>query len=342
MMRLWSPLLGLAALATALTPTSSANNQYALDDGVPNSGLTYQMNVDYGWFQSFDTVGTTDTIVNVQVMWAPNSIPVGTPVHLCVWEDANDDGDPSDAILLSHQLATVPIGGSTYTTYLVSPALVHGKFFVGAYLTTDGSFGAISLLDYDTTLTHRAWFLADAPGYFDPAQLSMSAYNHIEVLGAGIHGAFLLRAEGSGNAPTVYGAAKTNSLGCTPQVSFLGTPSVSAGGGFHLFATNVVNRAPGMLIYGTSGRATTPFGGGTLLLAAPIRRTPPTNSGGSLVGVDCSGNYHFDFGAWIATGADPTLTVGTTVDAQFYSRDSGFAAPNNIGLTNAIEFTLVP
>ena len=109
-----------------------------------------------------------------------------------------------------------------------------------------------------------------------------------------------------------------------------------------MLATSVLNRRSGILAYSTSGRATTPFGGGTLCLAAPLRRTPIQNSGGSAAGTDCSGTYHFDFAAWITSGSDPSLVAGTTVNAQFYSRDGGFAAPNNIGLTNALEFTLVP
>lgn len=331
-------------LATCALPSrASAQNTYALDDGVPNSGLSYGLPTDYCWFQSFQTVGAADTITTVRILWAPGMIPAGTPVRLCVWEDPNDDGDPADAILVGQQTSVVPnVVGLAYTSYPISPSLVHGSFFVGAVLTTDGSFGTIALLDYDSPYTHKAWFATDAPGFFDPAALSSSFYNHIEIIGAGIHGVFLIRAEGTGNTPTTYCTAKTNSLGCTPQIASFGTASASAPAGFHVYATNVLNRTPGLLVYGTSGRATTPFGGGTLCVAGPLRRTPVQNSGGSLVGVDCSGTYHLDFASWIAAGNDPSLVAGVTVRAQYYSRDTGFAAPNNVGLTNAIEFTLTP
>ena len=36
------------------------------------------------------------------------------------------------------------------------------------------------------------------------------------------------------------------------------------------------------------------------------------------------------------------LTAGTAVFGQFWSRDPGFAAPNNIGLTDAILFNIAP
>ena len=52
--------------------------------------------------------------------------------------------------------------------------------------------------------------------------------------------------------------------------------------------------------------------------------------------------YNFDFNTWMAGGLDPLLLPGTMVEAQFYSRDPGFGPPNNIGLTNALEFTVLP
>jgi hypothetical protein len=100
------------------------------------------------------------------------------------------------------------------------------------------------------------------------------------------------------------------------------------------------NNQSSVLFYGTSGPASLPFLGGTLCIANPLRRTMIQNSGGSAVGMDCTGQLSFDFNAWIASGADHSLRPGTQVNAQFYSRDPGFAPPNNIGLSDAVEFTI--
>ena len=331
-----------AALLAGALP-AAGQNLYALDDGQPNSGLSYGIPADYCWFQYFDTVGASDTIVDVQVMFQPGGIRAGAPITLCVWEDSNNDGDPADALLVSSAVAVVPpVAGYSYTTFPVPPATVHGRFFVGAFVTTDGSFGSISLLDYDTPFTHRAYFATDAPGFFDPALLSSSFYNHIEVLGAGIHGAFLLRAEGSGATPGAYCTPKVNSLGCTPQIGWFGTPSASASSGFFVQAANVVNRKPGLLLVTTAGRAAVPFFGGTLCLSQPIARTAPQNSGGSPTGLDCSGVYGFDFNAYNSGPSGPHYVAGTLIDVQYYSRDNGFSPPNNVGLTGGLEFLLGP
>ncbi|HVS11249.1 MAG TPA: hypothetical protein VMS76_15375, partial [Planctomycetota bacterium] len=71
----------------------------------------------------------------------------------------------------------------------------------------------------------------------------------------------------------------------------------------------------------------------------PLVRTPLQNSGGVAA---CSGNFSMDFNAFIASGKDPALVSGVTVDGQYWFRDPGFAPPNNTGLTNAIDFTINP
>lgn len=333
-------LLGVLSVSTV----SRAQSTYALDDGAPNTGLSYQMAGDFGWLQSFQTVGAVDSITKVRLMLSTGALAIGTPLHICVWEDPNDDLDPYDAQLVTQLNTTVPaVPALSYLDFaLPSSATVHGTFFIGAYLTTDGNDGTLALIDTNAPVTGRAWFATSFPGGFNPGNMSWNNPNHIETLGSMFHGAFMIRAEGTGNAPTVYCTPKTNSVGCQPAISWLGTPSASAGSGFFLQATSEINRVSGMLLYTTAGRASTPFGGGTLCLAQPLRRTPLLNSGGTLQGVNCSGVYSMDFAAWIATGADPALVAGATVQAQFYSRDPGFPAPNNIGLTAGLEFTLAP
>jgi len=343
-MKILLPIVAPMVALSALAVSGSAQSSYVLDDGTPNTGLSYQMAGDFGWFQTFQTVGSVDSITKVRLMLAPGALAVGTPLHICVWEDPNDDLDPYDAQLVTQLNTTVPVVPSlSYLDFpLPNSATVHGTFFIGAYLTTDGNDGTLALIDTNASVTHRAWFATSFPGGFDPNNMSGNNPNHIETLGSMFHGGFMIRAEGTGNAPTVYCTPKTNSVGCQPSISWLGTPSASAGSGFFLQATSEINRVSGMLLYTTAGRASTPFGGGTLCLAQPLRRTPLLNSGGALQGLNCSGVYSMDFAAWIASGADPALVAGTTVQAQFSSRDPGFAAPNNIGLTAGLEFTLVP
>ena len=138
--------------------------------------------------------------------------------------------------------------------------------------------------------------------------------------------------------PTTYCTSQTSSNGCTPQIAAAGTASVSSSSGFVISASQVRSQQNGMLFYGTNGRATTAWLGGTLCVQPPLRRTPVINSGGNFGAPDCSGVLSRDFNTWTSTAGDPSLFVGQLVRAQFYSRDPG--AGSNLNLSDAVEFYL--
>ncbi len=144
--------------------------------------------------------------------------------------------------------------------------------------------------------------------------------------------------------PIGYCTAKVNSLGCVPLVATNGAASVSSGSGFDIACSNVRNAKVGLLLHGVNGRMAQPFQGGVLCIAAPIRRTPSVNSGGTPApAADCSGVWLIDFNAFVsgALGGTPSPTLlvpGTVVVAQWWGRDPGFAAPNNTALSDGIEF----
>ncbi|MBI5431918.1 MAG: hypothetical protein HZA52_03700 [Planctomycetes bacterium] len=144
---------------------------------------------------------------------------------------------------------------------------------------------------------------------------------------------------------TAYCTTKQNSSGCTPSVQVAGVPSVGAKWGFDLTATNLINRVPGQLLYGVRGRDFRPFHGGALCIAPPVQRMPLQSTGGSASSShDCSGSLAIDVNTFVwLGGGDPLLRVpGTTVDAQWLSRDPGFAPPLDASLTPAIEFVVAP
>ncbi len=138
-----------------------------------------------------------------------------------------------------------------------------------------------------------------------------------------------------------YCTAKTNSQGCLPVIAFTGTPSASSSAPFLITAAQLLNQVNGLLFYGYH-TASTPFLGGTLCVAPPLHRTTVQNSGGSAVGIDCSGAYAFDFNAQIQSAIDLQLVVGAQVFAQYWSRDPGFSNPNNVELTDALVFQIEP
>ncbi len=145
-----------------------------------------------------------------------------------------------------------------------------------------------------------------------------------------------------------YCVAKVNSLGCAPKISASGVASASASQGFVVNANLVRNQKVGLLLYTSVGPATAPFGGGTLCLGAPLRRSPGVHSGGTpFPASDCSGVFSLDVNAFRsgALGGNPASflsVIGQVVDCQYWGRDPGFAVPNNVQLTDALEFLICP
>ncbi len=138
---------------------------------------------------------------------------------------------------------------------------------------------------------------------------------------------------------SVYCTAKVNSLGCTPSIFADGNASASAPVPFEISCSGELNQRPGLLFYGFAPR-NTPYQGGFLCVDSPVRRTALLDSGGTVIGDDCSGVYVYDFNARIQSGADPLLEPGVEVFAQFWSRDSGASFTTN--RSDALRFPVLP
>ncbi len=138
---------------------------------------------------------------------------------------------------------------------------------------------------------------------------------------------------------TAYCTPKVNSSGCSPRILSAGDPYATGPDCFFVCALDVLDSRSGALLWSLSPAAT-PFAGGLACVAPPLHRTPLENSGSLPAWSGCGGRYGFHFSqAYLALHG---CQAGTTIHAQFWSRDPGFAAPDNFGLTAGLSFTLGP
>ncbi len=138
--------------------------------------------------------------------------------------------------------------------------------------------------------------------------------------------------------PLIYCQPATTKSGCVPQIGFTGQPSASAGSGFDVHASELMNRRMGSLLYGHAGPQSKPFMGGTLCIRPGFLRFPVKSTGGTpKPESDCTGTLSYDFNARIASGVDSRLVAGTTVWCQFFFRD-----PEDLGMSDALEITICP
>lgn len=147
--------------------------------------------------------------------------------------------------------------------------------------------------------------------------------------------------------PVVFCQAKTTSNGCLPAISSSGSAYAASNGQFHISASAVINQKPGLLFYGLSGGASIPFQGGLLCVQPPTARSPLQFSGGNPGPNDCSGQFDLFVDAFALglLGGNPLPQLrqaGTTISAQWWGRDPGYAEPNNTLLSNALTYTVLP
>jgi hypothetical protein len=229
-----------------------------------------------------------------------------------------------------------------------------GGVYVGGY--TFGSLGAPNAGLIDAWLAHydsagnQAWIQqlgtsasdsahAAAPDGAGGTYVGGTTQGNLGGPNAGLFDAWLARYDGSCGATSSYCTAKTNSAGCVPSIAMSGTPSASTGSGFTIKTSNVLDNKFGLYFYSKSGASNAPFQGGTLCAQPPLVRTMLQNSGGT---APCGGAFQIDFNAYVASGKDPALIAGQQVWAQTWSRDPGFAPPDNTSLSDAVTFVLCP
>jgi len=135
--------------------------------------------------------------------------------------------------------------------------------------------------------------------------------------------------------PVSYCTAKINSQGCTPSIGSSGAPSFGGADDFFVVARDVINNKSGLMLWSLAPAAT-PFNGGTLCLAAPIRRTQAQSSGGNPPPNDCSGTFQFHFAqSYLLLNL---LAPGSRLFAQYWYRDP--ASAGGSGLSDALDWVV--
>jgi hypothetical protein len=213
---------------------------------------------------------------------------------------------------------------------------VHDRQTTTTILASQSGWNApVAFSCWEPILSHDGRFVAFTSNSYDitfPEPLACIPAGYCELTQKG----FVRDLQFSGPAMSTYCTPKTNSKGCKPQVGANGGAFTTGDDAFFVTAIDVVPGVSGLFVW-SSAPATLPFAGGTLCVQPPLVRTTGQVSQGS---GDCFGSFSFHFSqAYMAQNA---LAAGQTLFGQYWMRDGGFAPPNNVALTQGIQFTLLP
>ena len=130
-------LVGSLVAVLLSSPLAAAEDDYQLDlyDGVGSPGsIGANIVRDAVYLNQFAVLPGKEVITSVNILWGRFSVD-GTPITVIVWNDPNNDGNPSDAtVLTAVDTEVVDSDTNLLTTYPVGAVLV-GKpgdsFFIG-------------------------------------------------------------------------------------------------------------------------------------------------------------------------------------------------------------------
>ncbi len=166
------PVTGIGGTGTfSITYVGGVTCQY--DDGTTDYASeigTGGVNRASGWMYRMGEIGSATTITSVSSAWGwtntGTQLAPGLTVGVAVWEDPNDDGDPSDAVLLEKASGIMvnPHTDMLQTLLLPNPAVAQGVFFVGAWAVHTTGFPVPRDILGCGGRTEVGWLMGNEPG----------------------------------------------------------------------------------------------------------------------------------------------------------------------------------
>gem|GEM_PF-1176884 len=206
-----------------------AASTYRFDSGTATGGFgSTASTYDAVWITRFDAVGGADAITSVTTPFAYTA--VGTTATIYIWEDPNDDGNPSDKVLI----ATVPVDVQSqcncatplFNVFTIpQPVPVRGSFFVGFKVPgKNGEFPAL----YEATTPYAAnrSFGRMITSGFDPVASPFIAYG---TPAAPV--TWFIRANGSNSGFTYQGSLNVEGAAYTGNADLIATIYDAESGG---------------------------------------------------------------------------------------------------------------
>ncbi len=191
-----------SARPTGQQPYQASDYIYQVDDGSSEDAIGLTDGGDVMWMNAFEVVDGATTITSIASAWGASGqegVPEGRPAEFLIYEDPNDDGDPSDAVLLDRVEVTVESPHTDeFTEASIAPTQVEGVFFIAAlYADQQGGANAEFPAPQDQDTSQGAsWIIGSTtPNSFDAEDLGANDVPPANVDDVDLPGNWLLRAD---------------------------------------------------------------------------------------------------------------------------------------------------
>ncbi|MFN9787593.1 MAG: hypothetical protein ACK57N_13570 [Planctomycetia bacterium] len=353
---------GTLSIGSIVAPTGC---QY--DDGVSDNSIGLGAGGGIVWLNRFGSAGATATINSVSATYDTPLFPgvglIGLPVTACIWDDPNDDGNPSDCVLVAQVAGTVANqSADIYEVYnFGAPVSVSGVYFVGmAIQHPAGEFPAsLDQSGCPAGSNGRSWVAGNTAGAADIVNLAANPVALTDLDAIGFPGVWQVRADCSGAVGTAFcfgdgsgtacpcGNAGAAGNGCANSLNANGA-KLEAQGSASVSNDTITLRGSGMSTTGTclyfqgttrlnSGLGAV-FGDGLRCAGGTIIRlgTKVNSAGGSQYGFANPTDIRVS-----VRGVIPA--AGATRTYQVWYRNAGvFCTPSTFNLSNGLELVWAP
>ena len=307
---------------------------YQVDDGTSENALGLTDGGDVMWLNAFEVVEGAGTITEIASAWGSSNasgLPTDKPAHFLIYEDPNDDGDPSDAVLLEQVSTTVQAPHTDqFTTEAIPPTSVEGTFFIAALYQEHEADTFPMPMDESSTSQGASWIVGSStPGGFNVDDLAANDVGPDNLDAAGFPANWLLRAEGGAQFVAVSPSADTLAPGVSQDL----TADFNATG----LAPDVYTAS---IIFNSNDPDTTPSVDATLEVSAgpPAIAVEPdsVDFGSVLVGADTTASFVIE-----NTGGEPLEISELSFPDDTWTPAEPIDTPFTIPFEGSVEVPVV-
>jgi hypothetical protein len=307
---------------------------YQVDDGTSENALGLTDGGDVMWLNAFEVVEGAGTITEIASAWGSSNasgLPTDKPAHFLIYEDPNDDGDPSDAVLLEQVSTTVQAPHTDqFTSEAIPPTSVEGTFFIAALYQEQEADTFPMPMDESSTSQGASWIVGNStPGGFNVDDLAANDVGPDNLEAAGFPANWLLRAEGGAQFVAVSPSADTLAAGASQDL----TASFNATG----LAPDVYTAS---IVFNSNDPDTTPSVDATLEVSAgpPAIAVEPdsVDFGSVLVGADTTASFVIE-----NTGGEPLEISELSFPEETFTPAEPIDTPFTIPFEGSVEVPVV-